>query len=198
MGQALPARELQARTPGEPIWHAEESPSSGGELLNPNPPPMVRSGFTLVELLIVVVILAILSVIALPRMSGVRTEAVCSALAASVTQVSMVVEVQHQKATDGSWPRQIRGDWFSSKMLPGHPDKLAGIPAIQTVNSPGVMHPSVKLLVPGSAGAYWYNFAEGVFRARVKPLSSTVETLAFYNTVNNCGLSSLGGGGLDR
>lgn len=146
------------------------------------------------ELLIVVVVLAIVALIALPQFKSGRTDAVCSALAASVTQVTMVLEVQLQKSKDGKWPPSIEPGWFSSRMLPQHPDALAGVPLVETVNTPGAFHPRVKLLIPESPGAYWYNSAEGVFRARVRALASTAETLAFYNTVNNCGLAGMGPG----
>jgi hypothetical protein len=143
----------------------------------------------------VVVILAIISVIAVPHMSTGRTDAVASSLAASVTHVTMVLDVQHQKTPDGGWPESIEPDWFNSRVIPRHPDQMAGVPAIQVVDKPGLMHPRDKIIVSNSLGAYWYNAANGTFRARVKSLESVAETLAFYNKVNQSGLDTLGSGG---
>jgi type II secretory pathway pseudopilin PulG len=137
-----------------------------------------------VELLIVVIILGILASVALPRMGGQRVEAVGSTLAANVTQVAMVLEHQKQKTSDGSYPGAIDTSWFVSGHLPQHPDAMAGVPPLETVSAAGLMHPRVKLMVPGSNGAYWYNSATGAFRARVKQVGSVAETQAFYDLVN--------------
>ena len=58
-------------------------------------------GFTLVELLIAVTILAILSVVVLPQVAGERGEAVISTLSANIVSVTMVLEVERSKG-DGS------------------------------------------------------------------------------------------------
>ena len=158
------------------------------------PDGFTPDGFTLVELLIVVAILAILSVVALPRFGEERTHAVASALAANVTAITMMIEIEHQKG-DGAWPATLDEAWFAGGILPLHPDNLAGVPKFEVANQPGRLHPRNKLLVSNSPGAYWYNAAEGVVRARVKEQGSLLETLALYNEVNQSQLGSLAEGG---
>jgi type II secretory pathway pseudopilin PulG len=140
-----------------------------------------------VELLIVVVLLGILAAIALPSVSAHRQESVASALGASVTQVGMVLSYQRAKTADASWPTTLDPAWFVGGSLPNHPDRLAGVPHVEIVSAPSQEHPGDKVLQPGSAGAYWYNSADGVFRARVKNQGSTAATQAFYDLVNHCG-----------
>jgi prepilin-type N-terminal cleavage/methylation domain-containing protein len=143
-------------------------------------------GFTLVELLIVVVILAIFSVIALPSATKQRAEAVKSALKANVQNVAMQIEYQKQGSLDGKFPPALLASWFTGDNLPAHPDAMAGVPQIETVATPGLVHPRNKLVTPGATGAYWYNSATGAVRARVKSLGNSVATLACYNEVNGC------------
>jgi len=156
-------------------------------------PTSATRGFTLVELLLVVVILGIISAIVAPMLRSQRLEAVTSTLRANVTQVLMVLEVQKQKQPDGSYPPELDPHWFVEGVLPAHPDKLAGVPSVQVVHAPGALHPGDKVVHPGILGAYWYNSAEGIFRARVKQQDSDAATLAFYNAVNQCAEVDLAG-----
>ena len=146
--------------------------------------PPRDAGFTLVELLIVVIILAILSAVALPTFGNQRVEAVGSTLKSNVMQVVMVLEHQKQKTSDGTYPSTIEPSWFVAGKLPHHPDEMAGVPPVEIVAVPGLLHPANKLMQPGVAGAYWYNATTGAFRARVKSLGDDAETTAFYDLVN--------------
>lgn len=158
------------------------------------PPTPTRQprGFTLLELLIVVVLLGILASVAIPSLRGDRRESVSAVLRGNLTQVQMVLEVQRQQTADGGWPAALQPAWFVAGILPPHPDNLAGVPPVEAVAGASATHPADKVLQTGSAGAYWYNASNGAFRARVKAQPTPAETLAFYNEVNGCSLASLG------
>ena len=154
--------------------------------------PLTRiTGFTLVELLIVVVLLGILSAIALPSARHDRSEAVKSALKANVNNVGMMLEYRRQQTSNGDFPAAILDDWFTCGYLPPHPDQMAGMLVLETVSSPGITHPTGKLIAPGVTGAYWYNTETGSFRARIKAVGTVAETLAYYNDVNASAAASL-------
>jgi len=159
--------------------------------LSPTPERSTR-GFTLLELLIVVVLLGILAAVVIPSLHVERRDSVSAVLRGNLTQVAMVLEVQRQKTADGTWPAALEPGWFVSGILPPHPDNMAGVPAVEVVRAPGNTHPADKLVHEHASGAYWYNLANGVVRARVKGQDSAEETLAFYNEVNQCALASLG------
>ncbi len=146
----------------------------------------------MVELLIVVVLLGIVSAIVVPSLRTERREAVTAALRSNISQVQMVLEVHRQDSPDGSWPPALDADWFVNLIVPQHPDNMAGVPLVETVIAPGSTHPGDKVVHAGAAGAYWYNSANGTFRARVKEQATGAETLAYYNEVNFSTLGGLG------
>ncbi len=148
-------------------------------------------GFTLVELLIVVIILAIIAGVAIPRVNNERTEATVSSLMANVNLVGMTVEYHKHRSNDGDWPEVVDTAWFSSQRYPYHPDRPDAVPKVQNVDTPGETHPASKVLSVASAGAYWYNAANGQFRSRVRDMGDASVTLEMYNRVNQSSLTSL-------
>ena len=152
--------------------------------------------FTLIEILIVVIILGILAAIVVPQFSYAARDATASTLKSSVNSVQALIS--HHYHLDGAYAATIDASWFASNQLPSHPENIFGVPSIQTLNTPGTMHPTLKVLKTGVAGAFWYNPAEGVFRARVADQGSSAATLDLYNEVNGsneAALGNYGGGG---
>jgi prepilin-type N-terminal cleavage/methylation domain-containing protein len=151
-----------------------------------------RRAFTLVEILIVVIILGVLAAIVVPQFSHANTDATASSLRSTLHGVQSKVSMEYQRAGTGNYPTAIDTTWFTSQTLPQHPENAFGIAAIETVNTAGLTHPANKMLTSSMGGAFWYNRANGMFRARVANQGSSAATLDFYNLVNNSNETSLG------
>jgi len=152
-------------------------------------------GFTLIELMIVVSILGILGALVVPKYVNAKDDAVASSLANNVQMVREQISLYHAK--NGAYPASIDTTWFAGG-IPEHPENKLGLPLIQINSTPGLYHPSSKVLAAGVTGAYFYNNVEGTFQARVADKGTSAATLAFYNKVNGSSetdLGNYGGGG---
>lgn len=149
-----------------------------------------HAGFTLVEVLIVVIIIGILASTVLPALSARADQAGAATLMANLKTIKEQIQFHHLR--NGELPSEIEADWFAAGTLPSHPQNSFGVPAVQVVVQPGRQHPTQRVLATGVAGAYWYNSADGIVRARVADQGSENETLKFYNLVNQCDIDSLG------
>lgn len=139
-------------------------------------------GFTLIELIIIVLILSILGAIVIPKYSIAKDEAAAVALQNNIHVVHQ--QLVYRQSTTGQWPTTIDPTWFINSQVPKHPQNSFAVPSVQVQSVPGQQHPADKTLTAGSAGAYWYNPATGNFRARVPAKATAEETLSFYNQVN--------------
>ncbi len=149
-----------------------------------------RAAFTLVEVLIVVVIIGILASILVPRYSDSREEAAKSSLMTGLDVIKGQIDLRYH--TTGSWPATIEADWFAGNNLPHNVEDTFGIPEVEVVSIASKSNPDEKVLDGTAAGAFWYNAAEGIIRARVRARESEAATLAFYNEVNETSATDVG------
>ena len=149
-----------------------------------------RDGFTLVELLIVAVVLAIFAAFVVQSIANTEVDAKISA-AQNVTKM-VQRKVDEHYARYGEWPQEIPVNWFLGYKLPVNPLEPEHKKTIQNdydrSNNPFKYHPRTKTT---KNWPFWYNLSNGAFRIRVPEQESDAETLALYNLVNLTNAASL-------
>ncbi len=159
----------------------------GHAAIAPAPVPGRRAaraaGFTLVEILIVVIILGILAALVMPKFTSASQESKAAAAAAICRNVQQ--KVLEYRSTHGQYPDDIDPTWFAGKALPKSPfDPTHETPIEYDTASPeSVRHPRFKF-TNASTAPFWYNPANGMFRARVTAQATTAKTLELYNKAN--------------
>lgn len=149
----------------------------------------VRQGFTLVEILIVVIILGILAAIVVPKYSAASSDS--KAAAASATCHAVQLKIIEYYNLNGSYPTAIDPQWFAGKSLPKSPfdPQYADPIEYDTTSTSLIKHPRFKF-ISATTKPYWYNVSNGTFRARVKQQTTTSKTLALYNKANNTSVAT--------
>ncbi|MCP4589931.1 MAG: prepilin-type N-terminal cleavage/methylation domain-containing protein [bacterium] len=150
-------------------------------------------GFTLVEVLIVVVILGILAVLVVPQFSSAISQAQTSATAAS--RKVIVSKIAEQKVRQGEFPSKVDVTWFASGKSPVNPlfPEMTA-PLFTNANDPTALHPLAKVRPHNSCltcHLWWYNQANGIVRARIPDTGTTSEKISLYNAVNDCNITAL-------
>ncbi len=140
-----------------------------------------RGGFTLVEMLIVMMILAVLAALVVPRFQNHSSDAEVAALRSNLRAMRVMLQQYH--ATHGAWPADIDATWFAGG-TPDHPQNSFEIPAVQVADQPNRTEPAGRILTKSVGGAYWYNRGNGRVRARVARQATMAETNALYAQVN--------------
>ncbi|MEZ6085349.1 MAG: type II secretion system protein [Phycisphaerae bacterium] len=158
----------------------------------PNQSNRCCRGFTLLEILIVVVILGILAAVVVPQFSNASRQSVRSTLQTTLDVIENRIELAKQKSAKGEYPASIDDNWFASGAAPMHPENSFGVASIEVESAAGKSHPDNKVLKSGVGGAFWYNPAEGIIRARVADQGSSTATQVFYNEVNGSSEAALG------
>jgi len=150
-----------------------------------------RRGFTLVEILIVVVILGILASIVIPQFSSATGQSRAVATASIVRTVQ--AKVLENYAVGGSYPATISDDWFVEGSLPINPlatYQKTPVVLYDAAATSDMTHPAAKIVA--ATGAFWYNPTNGTFRALVPAEDTLPETLALYNRANSSAVSNYG------
>lgn len=142
------------------------------------------SGFTLVELVVVVLVLGIVAGVAAPRLMDTSDAAKESAAATLVEQVRDQIDMYF--AEHGEYPATLEAGWFRGQLVnpydPDHPTPL-------WIANSGNRYPTHKTLRSGSC--MWYDRANGAFAVRVSPQESDAATIALFNRVNGFAISTL-------
>jgi prepilin-type N-terminal cleavage/methylation domain-containing protein len=122
---------------------------------------MNKKGFTLIELVIVIVILGIIAAIAVPTYVNLKTQAELNGMKASLGSIRSAVSLQHSNnlinsGTD-AYPSNISGTLFSDGDIPIDP-----INSISTVVTSNVT--PLKGNATGTVGGWIYNPTTGEAR----------------------------------
>ncbi len=152
-------------------------------------PQRRRRGFTLVELLLVVVVLAILAAIAVPELGGPSERARSSTAAQNVAEIRTRIDIYYHQ--NGAYPPTLDPGWFADGIpenpyWPDHPTPL------WIASGQNLRYPNTKHLSSGSQSTMWYNTANGRFFYRVERGADDAETVALFNRVNRCTITSIG------
>jgi hypothetical protein len=160
----------------------------------PSAAPAVRSsrhrlGISAFGALVTVASLVLVGALVVPDLAMSAQTANAAATTAIVGTVEK--RVGEYYATNNSYPDKIDPAWFFDHKLPVNPMALNHKNPIHydTTGDADKTHPEWKFIT--DQGAYWYNPANGKFRAYVTHHNTDDMTLALYNKVNDCKLQDI-------
>jgi prepilin-type N-terminal cleavage/methylation domain-containing protein len=139
-------------------------------------------GFSMLELVVTIAMIGIITAIAVPRMSRLSESARIAATQETVRRAQYVLD--EQQAIAGEYPGTLKPEWFPrGRIVNGLlPDQAT---LLQVVDGPPEQtDPSSPIAGTRAAAAFWYNSANGCFRARIPPQGSHAANAALYRKVN--------------
>ena len=143
------------------------------------------SGFSLVELVIVVAILGILAAITIPKYVDAQGRARVTAAATTVRHVN--IRLSEHYAMQHGFPSEIEDSWFVDG-LPANPYASSNGANIENVNTASAYHPADKTI--SDTRSFWYNHQTGSFRALVPSNDDAAELITLYNTINGANVTT--------
>ena len=162
------------------------------------------SGFTLVELLIVMALLAVLAGIVYPVVADVGEFSRAGAMATTVNTVREKI-VYHAAVGDvplsmEGYPNDISPGWFAGGQMPRHawterPLKIQVVHGPKSARYPNKKWYTVKPDGDAAGPSAWYNAATGAFCVLVPKIGTEDERIELFNRVNNADVEAGGGGG---
>ena len=152
-----------------------------------------RAGFTLIEILIAVAILAILVGLVIPTITGLGETARNASMATTARQIRRQIEfhaaVRDVPPSQEGYPDDIDPEWFAGYRLP--PDVWTlGELKVQVVHGPKQAnvpnHKTFQVRKDGGATGHtaWYNAANGSFCVLVPKRGTDQEILDTFLAVN--------------
>lgn len=147
-------------------------------------------GFTLVEVLIVVVILGILAAIVMPIFSDAQLDARAKSCATNAQKIRELIQVHRNSGdypvTAAGWPDDVYPAWFKGNELPRNSWTKQPINVNIVAVGEDDIYPAVKTFDQYDASALnaWYNTDNGHFIMLVPAQANDVETLDLFNAAN--------------
>ncbi len=151
-----------------------------------------RTGFTLIEILIVVVIIAILAGLVIPTIAGLGETARHVSMATTARQIRRQIEfhaaVGDVPISPEGYPDDIDPEWFAANRLPLDVWTLGEL-KVQVVHGPKEANvPNHKTFQVKNGGATghtaWYNAANGSFCVLVPKRGTDQEILETFLAAN--------------
>lgn len=151
-------------------------------------------GFSLIELVIVISILAILASIVIPRFSSASDEAKIAQASANLRTIQ--VEVQQQFLNFGHYPDTLDPAWFKSDELPPNPfaeGDYAHTFQVYSNDDPLRRIPESKEFKQSASWArpIWYHEVFGDVYFRIPEMEDQVAALQLFNRINGVQMTSM-------